>query len=1740
MKKQVTNIFAVATLTVALGNFTFADGLRVATLPPSAPAPAGLTLDGRADDWRAVPGYTLSPVELLRGTDALTAALAEKKLALTVRTCFDADALYLAAEWTDDAPGENRAADGDAARWDAGGEGLELHLRADRVTHLAVWPAAGGKKFFVKRHAGDEPVWRDAAGEVTVSGSVIGSNKFFMELRVPWSLVTVSGGLPADGKLQLALDATWNALPAQSVSALRRAKLQTADEARGVTWPFLTARPPAVGQTAIFNPAEWGALTLTTGAADGGDLTQATPAGRNLRTLPVGRAAAAPAIDGKLDDWPAATFQTIAYLPEIFGHRFGGRTALRYDDRNLYLAAEFTVSGTVLNLKSEATQAGFNGGDALQIRLRKDNRTVNLCVWPDSLSGRAALTADGVELANPFLLKQGARAATRPAADGGSYALELAVPWTLLFDQSPSAGDTIAATLQPWWADLMPRCSLIAELTLQKRGALTVPFTMPKDAEVSLGLFTPDGQLVRWLRQNEFRYAGDHAADWDGLDQYGRPAAAGDYVLRGVWHGKLGTEWLATANNPGNPPWPTADDRGDWLNDEGPPQAAATDGDWVFLGSPGSEKGFSVIAVDGDGQRRWGFALGGNPRSVALTVSGEYLYVMYSGPEITEDKGGRVFTGDNAVGRALLICLEKSTGRLARFSKEQPRLKIATWPYREEYTYMWELRNAKNFTLQKYGGQPRYFRYDIAESTNALGLAAVGDKLYVALLYDNKIVEYAADSGRPTGVEISVPAPLGLCRLDDSTLLAVSGRQVLRVDLAARKTLPMISGNLAAPAYVTTDQTGHIYVSDWADSFQVKKFDRAGRFLKAVGKAGGRPWVGPWEADGMLLPRGIAVTDRGRLWVTEDDMTPKRVSVWDADTGKLLRDYLGPTGYGGGGHFWIDPKAPDEITSNATRFKVDFANKTYRPLAISYRRADLADCFMPSSVDWSLPVRALYHGKDEFVFIPHNRNNLLALLKRDGDTWHTAAAVGFRFRDHKPQLNGDGTQVFEWDSDIGYHRYDRYYPEFFKGHFEEWFAWNDADGDHRAQANEMQWRPAVNPRNDASADGGIPRLETPWTGDLGKDFSLYYCGGFKDGTGLMRWTPRAWNAAGDPVYDPADIKLLALLPKQAVSNVHVTRDDKIIITYSYEWGKGADAFAAYDLNGRHLWSIALRDKLEGDNVHATGVVYDYDVPGIGTVCATWNWHGSYKTYLFTTDGDYLGAPLDDSRNGPAATWDESYRGGYQTPDGEPWLINGANQQMHILKLKGLEPGAAGKFTSNYTLTVAAAEQAKALRELPETKPKPQPIISVAWRNPPLTVDGKLDDWVMSEGVALDNGQGRRAVIALRRDATRLYLAAQVWEPTPPLRNGGADWRQLFITGDAVDLMLQTDLQADPHHRGPAAGDARLLFSVFEGQPIAVRYKPVSPGAREPVQMLAAKVDEVIRLKDAQIAVQRNEQAGWYVIEAAVPLAALNLDPRYTGKLRGDVGVIFADETGRNRALRLYYYNKKTNITADLTTEATLQPEEWGEIQLPLGVNLLKNGGFEEPFADSDRAGWQVNDHNGNFSAVSADLPRSGARSLLMGTAHEQVFPDAMFDNPDFGAFIRSANGNQGMPMTQVRQRVPVTAGHRYAVRFDYLTEDMRGEYQGKGRQRGYTDLGGRIDWICAPQKNGVSGLIKEQHTKDTWQRQENFNGWAVPRPYEAPPGATEAVVNFMFRTIVEKCLARAYLDNIEMVDVTAQ
>jgi hypothetical protein len=139
VRKVVTVSTAPLLLAVLLlGAAAQAGGLRSITLPGLPPCPRPIAVDGRLDEWAGVEPAVFRPLDPSQSKTAGAAVvgLQERDRSVAWRLCYDADALYLACDWHTPQPAVNPTPPDRPDEWDAG-DGLELHLRTDRVIHLA-------------------------------------------------------------------------------------------------------------------------------------------------------------------------------------------------------------------------------------------------------------------------------------------------------------------------------------------------------------------------------------------------------------------------------------------------------------------------------------------------------------------------------------------------------------------------------------------------------------------------------------------------------------------------------------------------------------------------------------------------------------------------------------------------------------------------------------------------------------------------------------------------------------------------------------------------------------------------------------------------------------------------------------------------------------------------------------------------------------------------------------------------------------------------------------------------------------------------------------------------------------------------------------------------------------------------------------------------------------------------------------------------------------------------------------------------------------------------------------------------------------------------------------------------------------------------------------------------------------------------------------------------------------------
>lgn len=201
----------------------------------------------------------------------------------------------------------------------------------------------------------------------------------------------------------------------------------------------------------------------------------------------------------------------------------------------------------------------------------------------------------------------------------------------------------------------------------------------------------------------------------------------------------------------------------------------------------------------------------------------------------------------------------------------------------------------------------------------------------------------------------------------------------------------LVTSGLQDPQGLTVDGAGDIYVSDRGSAHQVKVFSPEGKFLHVIGRAG-RPGMGPYDPNHMTNPHGLAVDGRGRLWVTENDSQPKRVSVWNARTGALITAFYGPPQYGGGGE--MDPQNPRLFYYGGMTLALDPKKGRGVPLNVLWR-PDSATQPMPGG----LPQTPFYINGRKYLTNCHDTNptggaSIAALWEERGGRAIPVAAMG--------------------------------------------------------------------------------------------------------------------------------------------------------------------------------------------------------------------------------------------------------------------------------------------------------------------------------------------------------------------------------------------------------------------------------------------------------------------------------------------------------------------------------------------------------------------------------------------------------------------------------------------------------------------------------------------------------------------------------------------------------------------------
>jgi hypothetical protein len=1224
---------------------------------------------------------------------------------------------------------------------------------------------------------------------------------------------------------------------------------------------------------------------------------------KKVYAVPVPRGTAGPTsgkvtIDGKLTDWDLSG-QILTYVISETSEMQSARFAAMYDTDALYLAGVVRDPSPMMNRHdpnvdpekawdADVCQLFMSLDPALGYPIKKSSfskdvseKMCTLLLWHYTDRQEANLVALKAmtfsEPLRPDLSKNGViprdkfQGAYRKAEDGLGYTLEYRIPWATLGVPAPKAGDILATTVCFFWGtpdglktaggaawcyDVMgepgfpfqssacwgklifsPKGNLpkaLVEEGIPPERPLPLKFTydLPDDSEATVQLFDERGYCVRTLVASGARRAGVNIERWDGLDDAGQPLPAGTYTWKGLTHQPINTKFILAAHNSGKPPYKLDDNTGGWGGDHGNATTACAVGDRMILAWEMCESGWGIICTDLKGKKLWG----SKHNAEDIATDGTRLFVL----------------GDNGYDFAHQVkVFDAKDCRPLNWGNGNPALQ----PPPE--------------------GDPL--------TNNASGVAYAKGKVYVAYASRDLIAVYDALSGALLE-SWNVRAPHRLTVRPDGSLAVISDGRVL----AATKegATPFIATGLDQPVAITSAADGALYVANRGALQNIAVFDGTGKYLRSIGKAGGRARIGRYEKDGLLEPGGITLDKAGNLWAAETLDAPKRHSVWDPKSGTLLNEFFGASSYFGWAY--MDPKHPDELYCHNVLWKIDLVTGACTPQSTIWRPTKPNMIAQPNPGGYAGHFRVItakngkQYGWGMIDYSP-------MLFLREGEIF-------------KPVAGSIRIAFGQYGGGLLYPAMDGIYKKTKAGAY----LWQDKNDDQCVQEDELVVSPAG--RGETTFNWIDPDLNV-WCDD-----------------GYM-YKPTRIEADGRPIYDFSRRTPLPFKGGNAngTSLIHDATDDTV---YTLAPG-GNPGLARWTSDGQLLWSyrhIEPWGSALNKPVVSPGKLWGLTMPlGVagdftGAAC----YFGPY--HLFTRDGLYVAMIMRDGRTGGLGadiTASETITGQLVKPEGmNRYFLLAGDQDGRVTEILGLDtvkrlPG--GEYVHRPEDVTLCTD---ALADYQRLVAKGQRLDIV--RGKAALSQGK------SVGKRVDDTRAFTARAAY--DATNLYVAYEVASPYD-LTNEIADPQRLFKGGNCLDLQLAADPKADPKRKRPAPGDLRLLVTRQAGKPVAVLFRPKVKGfTGQPLVMTSPTGKEAFDKIDAvTVGLEYKKVAGGFQATVTIPLALLGWMPQPGGEVKLDLGYLFGNPTGNMVAARAYWRNNgfAANVTNDVPNESRLEPGEWG-------------------------------------------------------------------------------------------------------------------------------------------------------------------------------------------------------------------
>ena len=1087
---------------------------------------------------------------------------------------------------------------------------------------------------------------------------------------------------------------------------------------------------------------------------------------------------------------------------------------------------------------------------------------------------------------------------------------------------------------------------------------IAVRYESPGEGRVSLALFDEAGVLVRTLLAAQPVGAGEATVHWDGTTDLGLPARAGRYAAKGVFFPEPPRlEYVMSVGKSGDPPYRTADGKGDWGANLGPGTSIVANDDSLVMGFGAVEDnqitGIQQTDATGTIERRYYSFYGWDQRMAAAMNATHYYLGIYDFNTKRTEIG--VYT------------LGESRGEILA------RLPVKATPTRSG-------------------------RWKGRMSSNIDGMAVSDERLFASVAHADRLFILDRETGKVLR-EAELTQPRGLA-VSQQRLLAISGRKVLALDFDGKRVATLVEeGTLEAPSAIAVDAAGNIYVGDSGaggvldperrgGTRQVHVFDPDGKPLRKLGAKGGTPVNGRFDRDGFGTIYSLCIGPQGDLWAMDIATGFWRTSRWSTQ-GKLKQQWF----HRRLSHVadQINPGNPNELISTRPGFNdepgiwaytIDLDAGTWEP-AWHYGQT-IADLYAPAAG----------------VFLSHDHSGIPLKVGNPELRWPifeysdvTLASRGGRSYMLNGQGNNEGV-LYTITADhaprpvamVSFHRAERRdgrYVGFYDQGPNNWLTWSDHDGDGKMSDAEVIYT------EDPESLRDVKRV---YAAALEPDLSirlLLLLRGEK-GEVIRRAVlkPREVSAEGVPVYDWSDLRLPEpyKMPEFRGGDGSKTVGD-LAMTMPISGGEGGEGkgetryaivdpgkpeglrlpgidgegwwasrnwrkkLVAWDADtGRLRWAVGRRAPGRAqpgqmyNPIMVAGKVGDAVLVADG-LAVVWAWHDT-GLYLGRLYNDFATDITDDQSLYIELQGTQTYT---HPRTGQHYSIaNDTASHIHRVHLPETTPitGDTVELTADMLPRIQPWDP-----DGPPPGSAPQHDVHTLG-DKTVTIDGKLDGhegWFdPTAGVkrepmqVLLDGQ-RLAKVTAMYDADHLYLAYQVDAPHGPLNAGSELPLAPFVSGAYVDFKLA------PTWDGPrdsvSEGDVRVIVArIRDGDGFANYHRAFYPVKDKGTQSQtitspAARVrfDHVAPVPGLEMAYHVEEadsksQRTAYTVELAVPWDALGVsDP--AGEMLGfDASVAVSNAAGDRRERAASWAGVSEAVVVDRPGSTRLLPATWGTLR----------------------------------------------------------------------------------------------------------------------------------------------------------------------------------------------------------------